>query len=84
MEGDEICPKCSAEFPARWAIADLGLKRHWQWHSIPPRVRCPACAAEFLAKRIRYFGFMSAGDLKRALLLAIAIMGLAAIGLIFI
>ena len=84
MEGDETCGKCGAQFPARWAIADLGLKRHLQWHSIPPRVRCPSCANEFLTQNIRYFGFISAKDLKRIILLAAAIACLGSIGLFFV
>ena len=79
----EQCPHCGARFEARAAIVDLGQARGpLNLPAIPPRVGCPGCRREFAAQNYRYLGFISPGQLRLALV--VAVMAVAVIGVAFL
>jgi len=60
----DTCEACGTQFPTRSAIERLGLSRGWlNTPAIPPWVECPRCGHTFRSSGIRYFGFLTAGQL---------------------
>jgi hypothetical protein len=56
------------QFPTRSAIEGLGLSPgRLNTPAIPSWVRCPRCRHTFRSSGIRYFGFLTAGQLHIAI-----------------
>lgn len=55
----EVCPRCSAEFPARKAIVSGGMRLgYYGLQDKGPVVRCPTCLHIFKPQTVRLFGFL--------------------------
>ncbi len=61
---DECCPRCDARFPADRAWANQSIAAPSALQNLDTRVRCPACGHVFQAVNVRFFGFLTAKQMK--------------------
>lgn len=76
MHEPEVCPRCSAEFPARSALVSGGVPvgfNVFTFSDVSVMVRCPDCGHAFSARKLKLFGFVSPNGLRGVLLAVILI-----------